>query len=189
MTGPTHILIGISSGIGFSYATSISPSLAQLLLLVIGSIAPDIDGNGMITRPGKRLKKVLPSILSKILDLIFINFGRLVNLLFGHRGFTHWPILAIGVIAYSMVNSHPLLFWFGLGYLSHILGDFLTTEGVPMLAPISKKRFNLTEMKTGSTAEIIVAILLCFVIAVYGPKVVPVATQDTLELFHNYVNY
>ena len=47
------------------------------------------------------------------------------------------------------------------GYLSHLLGDFVTIEGIPLFWPI-KKKFGLRLFRTGGIVEGLIGFLLFF---------------------------
>ena len=54
----------------------------------------------------------------------------------GHRGFTHWLIMAaISSACVWMVQPHLAPFWL-VGYLSHLVLDALTERGIPALWPL-----------------------------------------------------
>jgi len=54
----------------------------------------------------------------------------------GHRGFTHWLLMAVITSACVwMVQPRLAPFWL-VGYLSHLVLDALTERGIPALWPI-----------------------------------------------------
>jgi len=80
--------------------------------------------------------------------------------LFGHRGFTH-SLLAVAAAIWGLDQSQaPALLPTGvkdaliIGYLSHLLGDWLTPAGIPLLWP-SKRRYRLPgwPLKSGGAVE------------------------------------
>lgn len=67
-----------------------------------------------------------------------------------HRTVTHWVAMWVGVLAYAMLklcqheNGFWLLVWpvvagFSIGALSHCLCDAMTSMGVPVLNPFTRK--------------------------------------------------
>jgi inner membrane protein len=50
-------------------------------------------------------------------------------------------VVVLGILAVSFDNAW--LAWFAVGYASHLLADSLTKGGIPMLGPLSKRRFGL----------------------------------------------
>jgi inner membrane protein len=81
---------------------------------------------------------------------------------FGHRGITHSLLAVAGVawaLYYALAQWNLGASWglaaagVGVGYLSHLLGDFATHGGVPWLWPF-KQRFSLPlTFKTGGVFE------------------------------------
>lgn len=128
--------------------------------LVIGSLAPDIDGGGTIARPSKFLPDIIPGWLQKALDGVGLKIARAVQAVFGHRGGLHWPIWAGLMIWAGGRYDLDWLIWFGAGYLLHIAGDLITVAGVPLLGPISPKRISLFPMRTGGRLEIAISFVL-----------------------------
>ncbi|MCC0728435.1 metal-dependent hydrolase [Clostridioides sp. ZZV14-6045] len=122
---------------------------------IAGSLLPDID------HPNSSLgSKCKP--LSKLL-----------NSRFGHRGFIHSPILLIVsmlvlFLLVGMVNINYQIYYISLivgifiGWISHLLLDFITVSGIPIFYPISNKKFRILKLKT-SKHDLLVAIV-CLVI-------------------------
>ncbi len=124
-------------------------TLLFFALVLIGALLPDIDKyNSRIGRKARWLS--VP-----------------VQLIFGHRKFTHSLLFA--VLAYLLFGwaaeqyQFSQLYAVGLsaGILSHIAGDFLTKDGVPLFYPFvqGRLRFFVT-FRTGSSAERMLVILL-----------------------------
>jgi len=151
MMATTHIAAGAASAA--LAAASLSASGPQLVLMlgggVLGSLLPDID------HPQSSFgRRVLP--VSMTLAAIF-----------GHRGITHSLLAVAGVswliwYAMSAMSVHPGLYvpfaiGLGVGYLSHLAGDWMTNSGVPLLWP-SKRRFvSPIRIFTGDAIEYLVA--------------------------------
>lgn len=133
----SHVVIGIATWI------AASPSLhlptfdpVYLLLVVIGSLLPDIDHPkswvGQRTRP-------VSTIIAAVL---------------GHRGITH---SALAVIVMAALLSHAgyrrgWVYALVVGYLSHLAADMLTTRGLRLAWPL-KNTWGLPVCRTGSPAE------------------------------------
>jgi len=150
MMGVTHLLVG---GLTWGALTTNTHDLIPLAATLLGSIAPDIDGDGMIARPGRFTKTFLPRPLRKLLNSIttFLSLG--VRLLLGHRGFLHSPcFLAMLLLAESHVQSE-FLWWFIIGYATHLVADFLTPLGIPLLSPLSRQRTSIPLVHTGGLVE------------------------------------
>ena len=161
--------------------TGITPDSVGLLALIVGTLAPDIDGNGSITRPGTILRQLLGRGIGHILDAIFGALASAVGLIFGHRGFIHSPAVAIALMFAAVFTASESLFWFGAGYLTHIAGDAMTPAGVPLLSPLSNRRFSLVLMKTGSAPEGAVAVALLLFVCIFGWALLPDPVRHTRE--------
>ncbi|MGL4991711.1 MAG: metal-dependent hydrolase [Sarcina sp.] len=81
-------------------------------------------------------------ILAKKNDIYIITFLTLATVFFTFRNTSD-------VISYIYIYALGIT----LGYISHIILDLFTKEGVPLLQPISKHRFNIFPFKTGSFIE------------------------------------
>lgn len=67
-------------------------------------------------------------------------------------------ILVTLLMPLSWLNT--MLLGVALGYLFHIMGDFLSKSGVPLLYPFTKKRFKIYLYTTGKISETIVLIVI-----------------------------
>ncbi|PSK95796.1 LexA-binding, inner membrane-associated putative hydrolase [Haloactinopolyspora alba] len=74
-----------------------------------------------------------------------------------------WPAnLAASVgLAFAAVATDLDLTWLpaavAIGWAAHLAGDFVTDGGVPLLAPLTSRRFRLTYLNTGGRWETVVA--------------------------------
>lgn len=140
MTGKTHQAIGIVTGLGW-YLANTAPqySPATLGAVIIGAhfgaLLPDLD-----------------QAAANIYDSI--PFGHSVGKLtsragLGHRNLTHsfLGIAIFGLLVYKLIGifpeyweiDHSFLFYaFIIAYLSHLIADLITTEGIPLLFPYHK---------------------------------------------------
>jgi len=123
-------MVGLNGGIPYYIGTA------------IGSVLPDIDHpNSFI---GKR------------------SFGLsyVINKLFGHRGATH-SLLSLGIIGGISFSLLPLQPAAGLvvGVAGHLLGDFFSKTGIPILHPFRKEKYGIPLYKTGGLAEGIILIV------------------------------
>lgn len=161
MTGSTHVAIAAAATITLSAATGQPPDAAGWIAVVIGSLAPDIDsGGGTICRPGSLLGRLLPRFMRVLLDSIGLFIGSIVRKVLGHRKATHWPIWGAVLALVGLNLGWPWLLWFGWGYVWHILGDFCTKSGVPLLGPFWTKDIKWSPLRTGSGAEFVLAAAL-----------------------------
>ena len=159
MTGKTHMAIGIAAGLVLSKGESVQTQLIFTLSCALGSLVPDLD------HPKAKLNQNFLLIKNKFYSTLFnlfltIGFVYLYftkgNIIFAllalmsfllsistHRGFTH-SILGY-VLATSIVRIISLEFdlpnmylGFSSGYITHLIGDFLTVKGIKLFYPISK---------------------------------------------------
>ncbi|MBP9817210.1 metal-dependent hydrolase [Candidatus Shapirobacteria bacterium] len=141
MTYKTHNAFGLGLMLAIAiYQPAESIGVATIILALIanavGSIAPDMD------QGSNKLWSMLPvgNIIGKFLRRIFL----------GHRAVSHsflgiWIIYKINMWIFfnifnpNFVNPEWIVLGFMVGYLSHILIDGLTEEGVPLLWPLPWK--------------------------------------------------
>lgn len=119
----------------------------------MGGLLPDID------HPTSKIGKRIPPI------------SKLINVLFGHRGFTH-SILAIILFAYFLFFITSIIpdvllgfyipFALGLivGYASHLVLDMTTVSGIPLLYPVVNKSYRIAKLRSGRDDFLISIILM-----------------------------
>lgn len=159
MTGRTHDLAGFTALV---YAVSTQPliqmsfgtAIIAFSANMIGALAPDID------QPTAHLYRRMRG--GQI-------FSRLISPLFGgHRYISH---SIIGVIIFGYITSEILkiassflvvnqqvVWWaFMIGFVSHLIMDMFTEEGIPLLFPIPIKfgfpPFRFMRIKTAGIVE------------------------------------
>lgn len=160
MTGKTHQVIGQTTGlITFLSLSSGSYNPATLAFTLVASsvsaLLPDID------QPTSRLWHAIP----------FGHVaGEAVDPILKHRNVSHSLLGAIilGVLFYWLLSLMPsywgvnteIVFWvFTASYLSHLLADMVTVEGIPLLFPyqgmigIPPKPFQGIRIMTGKWFE------------------------------------
>jgi membrane-bound metal-dependent hydrolase YbcI (DUF457 family) len=134
---------------GLLAAPFLAPEPRWLYLLLSGAFAilPDIDHKG--------------STINRLL-----NVTRAVPAVFKHRGFFHsvWPALGGGAALWTFATP-TIGLAFLTGYLSHLVSDSLTRDGVNYLHPLL--RFKVAGfMRTGALLESLVFLLATAAIAV-----------------------
>lgn len=147
MNGPTHKLGGLCTGVIITSFILMPPYNQDKILLSgvliagagIGSLIPDIDHQGSTL--GKKHKITSYAVSS----------------LFGHRGITHAPLIhtafyLLFLFLGNRIDGYPQLIYISaltgiyIGCLSHLLLDMLTTKGIPLLYPFTKKKFRLMKL-------------------------------------------
>ena len=188
MTAPSHIVTGLATVVVVGRVTGVTPDAVSLLAFIVGSLAPDIDGEGSITRPGKILWRFFGPAIGNVLDAICEFFSAVLKLFFAHRGFIHSPILACGIIGLGFILDHVSLMWFGGGWVAHLLGDAVTVGGIPMWSPISSRRVSLSDMRTGSRTEHTIAAELLVLTCAFGWELLPEGVRDTHRTIFESIN-
>ena len=132
MTAQGHLLFSVTCTL-IAHKLQLTPALADASLwqtipaALASALLPDLD----------HPKSVLGQRLSWI--------SKPLSRLFGHRGFTH-SLLAVAAAVWGLNQSLPpdtlpmgvkdaLI----VGYLSHLLGDWLTPAGIPLFWPIKRR--------------------------------------------------
>ncbi|MGI9951361.1 metal-dependent hydrolase [Moorellaceae bacterium AZ2] len=150
----SHFLAGASLGVWLAVGSR--PEAVVLAAGVAGTAAllPDIDS------PRSYIGSRVPASIA-------------VKLVAGHRGVFHsllaGAVFGLGLFLYLRFKAPAytfLAFPFATGYISHLLLDALTPEGVPFLWPL-KFRFGLPLVGTGGIVErwVVIPVLLalfCF---------------------------
>ena len=144
----THTATGVFIGAAAALLSKASLSSTFLLLLggLFGSLLPDLD------HPKSWLGRRIP----------FISIP--LSALVGHRGVTHslFAIVATLVGAYAGIAkwggaSAPLLLGVSIGYASHLLGDWASNSGIPLMWPKKRRYKSPIPFFTGSWEEKVLA--------------------------------
>lgn len=143
MTYRTHIVGGVlaaliaTEGLGGIVMVGVVDTAIMVGVSAFASLVPDLDHEE--SKLGRRVPKV-----SKFLSRVF-----------GHRGMTHAPIV-YGLI-YKLMQSQNIPMTITLGFLvgalSHLFLDMFNWMGVPLMLPLTKKKFSLGGIKTRSGDE------------------------------------
>ncbi len=142
----THLLLGILFFVLLKNYFSGGSSFWFLILMLLGSILPDIDeANSKI----KRWSGII---------------GDVVSSFFEHRGIFHSLLLAV-ILFFGITYFFGNYYAWGLflGYVTHLIGDGLTPMGVQVFYPFSKFRIH-GPIKTGGMGETILLVLIALVI-------------------------
>lgn len=141
MTGRTHDLIAftaLSAIVLYQplHTISLGTALIAFNANLVGGLTPDID------QPTAKLWKDLPA---------GSVFGRIFSpLLGGHRTISHsfFGIALFGFLSHwilqlaskTVLINMDIVWWaFMIGYISHLIADTITHEGVPWLFPLPVK--------------------------------------------------
>lgn len=161
MTGTTHFIGGLTLfGLYCNMQAEISTTniTIGLILAGVGSLMPDID------LPGSTISQLLLPI-SKAYNWLEDKLCKVK-----HRGLTHsiFPV-AILLLIYFLTHNNPYVSYFAIGYTSHILLDMMNKGGVPIFYPVSRRRFRIGAIRTGTVGESVVCVVLyvLFVVEIY----------------------
>ncbi len=147
MTGKTHLLGGVLTGVLITQALDINIGYAAVAGL--GALFPDID------EPNSTIGRRIPG-------------SFMVKFLFGHRGF--WHSLLAAALVYLLllgIASNTIAVLFVAGYISHLILDAMTPSGVPFLYPI-KHSYSLNLIRTGGITEYAFMVVLLAAVFLTG---------------------
>ncbi len=145
----THLAFGFLVGLLSLKVLDTNHPILFILLVTLFSSLPDID------HPKSKIGR----------KLFFISWP--ISLVFKHRGFFHSifpPLILFFVLNYF--NFNFLAVALAIGYLSHLIGDSITKEGINFLHPISKFRIQ-GPIRTGAFLEKILFIIIIFLDVVF----------------------
>lgn len=148
MNFPAHVTIGV--GIGALYGTAIGHDFLDVAVVTaataFGSVLPDID------HKNSKLSQKM-----KITSFI-------VRLFTEHRKHTHSLLLNaifFGLLYYLLpiiftanFFTQELIIAVFIGVVSHLVLDFTTKMGVPLLYPLTSKYYSLKLFKSGGLGDI-----------------------------------
>ena len=145
------VLIGLIFIKLFPFNSIVDTTIFLCLVIIIGTV-PDLDHE------------------KSKLSQKFKTISQILRLVFSHRGFMHsiFPAIIFYVI-FEYFGYHIIALGFVIGYLSHLLGDALTTEGINFLNPILHLKLE-GFIHSGTFVETIILIILILAngVMVYG---------------------
>ncbi len=158
MTGKTHIAIGVAAGLTMAYGKPINQQLIIITASSLGSLIPDLDHpksklNQKILFLKNELFRIMFFMALAALFLYFYTITQntmlallsLLLLFIGistHRGFTH-SVMGFLIFAYiikTITDPYSLDYLYksiSIGYLSHLIADFLTPKGIKLFYPLN----------------------------------------------------
>lgn len=157
MTGKTHIAIGVAAGLTLAYGKPINDQLIIIAASSLGSLIPDLD------HPKSKLNQKLLFLKNEFYRILFflsiaaiflylyLEFKNsifallsIISLFIGtstHRGFTH-SIMGFLIFTYvikTITTQYGINYLYesiSLGYLLHLVADFLTPRGIKLFYPL-----------------------------------------------------
>ena len=143
----THMLFAVLTMLGMSFYLHFPVSAESLLVILLGSLAPDVD------HPSSYINKKSWRLFS-------------LSALTDHRGWTHSLLggVVFTFVFFLVARSSayaPFYLTFFLGYITHLFLDSLNPSGVAWFWP-RKKRYGIGIVKTGSMGESVIQVVLFF---------------------------
>ena len=159
MTGRTHDAIAFASLITIATfyppaRLNLATASACIVANIVGGTLPDID------QASNRLWDLLPfgDNIGSVVRRIFMGHRTITHSLIGVFIFTSLFLFAIPKIFNSDYINGDLIFWaLEIGYISHLFGDALTKDGLPLFFPFPIKigipPFRFMRITAGSWVE------------------------------------
>ena len=128
----THIAFGFLAGIIALPHLNPANQIFFICLVMLGALLPDIDHPQ--SKIGSKFK--------------------IVGFLFEHRGFFHSLLVIplISLLIYYFTHSYTYILPVGIGYVSHLVSDAITKEGIMPFHPLSNFRLR-GFVRTGGALE------------------------------------
>ena len=150
-----------------------------------GALIPDID------HPGSKINQIMLPMKNRLGKMIIysglggvllykasslhstLSFLGLILIIIGlshHRSFTHSipSAISLSIISFMFFQnyfSNNLIYAFIIGILSHLIGDFLTKQGIELFYPITDKNYRFPiNISSGGIIEYIISFILVFAI-------------------------
>lgn len=182
MKAKSHVVVGIAAAYLINPSINIPLKLTTVLSAAFGSLVPDLDHPKSILnqkilplKKNKSTKVFIYSLFgSLVLYINYLNFRSMILNLIGvilimigishHRGFTH---SGIGVFIFFMtVNLFTKKYGFNyeglsfmIGYISHLITDFFTDQGIELFYPLDRKNYKgPIRFSTGGSVEFLISI-------------------------------
>jgi len=128
----THVAFGFLAGIVALPYLHISNQILFISLVMLGALLPDIDHPK--SKIGSKFK--------------------VIGFLFEHRGFFHsfFVIPLAALIIYYFTHSYTYILPLCIGYISHLISDAVTKEGIMPFHPLTRLRLR-GFIRTGGALE------------------------------------
>lgn len=138
----THLAFALFLALLFLRLVNVSNIYLFILLTLFFSIIPDIDSS--------------KSFIGRKIPII----SHIIQFIFRHRGIFHsiFPVILLAIL-FTYFHLPLLTIALIIGYLSHLIGDSITKEGIKPLHPLSNLRFH-SFLRTDSFAEFIIFLIL-----------------------------
>jgi inner membrane protein len=174
MTGKTHMMLGATVGVATAVNYPLEGGIVLVACAIFGSLIPDLDhpksrlNQSLLPFRNKLFKMLVYLTLGTILLLLepktnasavrLLGLGLIITGLSHHRSFTHslFGLTVYSTIVYlgmQEIGLREAYIGFSLGYLTHLMADFVTKGGIEILYPCKKNFSFPITVKTGGMAE------------------------------------
>lgn len=136
----THVAFGALFALAYISIFHPNNQILFFLLTMFGAMLPDID------HPKSTLGR----------------YVKPIGKIFKHRGVFH-SVFALPVFAlllFWLLDTSRFTFAILLGYVSHLLGDALSKEGIKPLTPFSNWSLRFALFRVGSAFEVVLLLLI-----------------------------
>ncbi|MEM4248424.1 MAG: metal-dependent hydrolase, partial [Candidatus Nanoarchaeia archaeon] len=135
MLARTHLAFGFLTALLIKPLISTGNTFIFIPCVLFGALLPDID------KPNSKISSKIPAV------------SRIINIFSRHRGIFHSLLFAIflpGIVWYFISHTYGIAIL--VGYLSHLVIDGFTKEGINFLHPFA--RLHLSGfVETGTATE------------------------------------
>jgi len=141
----SHLVFGLLFGLMWISFFGVSNKYLFMGFVLFASLLPDVDHPE--SKIGKKIKPI----------------SWLISKVFGHRGVFHSIFPAIGIYLLFIYVFGWRIAGVGLcvGFMSHLISDAFTLEGINFLHPVSKARMQ-GFIRTGGLTEWVFFAIVCF---------------------------
>ncbi|MBU0461327.1 MAG: metal-dependent hydrolase [Nanoarchaeota archaeon] len=135
----THLVFGFLTALFAVQFIHPHNQVLFVILIVFASLLPDLD------HPKSKLGRKT----------------KIFAWLFEHRGFMHsiYAVIIIFMVSKLIFGDQIYVWALPIGYLSHLVADSMSKEGIMFFHPLSKARIR-GMIKTGSSLEYVLLIVL-----------------------------
>ncbi len=175
MTGKTHASLGLATGTAVAWYTGAQGGelVFTLAAATVAALLPDLDeksskiNQALFGRLPRSYRSAALAVIglagvggfmlySLPLWVLVLSLFAVLTAVASHRGLTH-SLLALITVVWVTSQVFPLFtLAVGTGYLSHLMADAVTSQGVPLFWPW-KKRLSLSNVgvriRTGRTTD------------------------------------
>ncbi|NMB50654.1 MAG: metal-dependent hydrolase [Bacteroidales bacterium] len=171
MTGKTHVAIATASVVPFIPKNPLE-LLGIIPFVLLGALLPDIDADYSLIRSKRYLHSFI--ILGLVIVLTTKSKGPIIAILVmlfliftlkrtEHRTIMH-SLLGLIIFTVCMIFiSKKFTSYFALGYITHLLADSFTLNGIPLFYP-KLQAIGIKKIKTGSKQEMTIKYVCLFIV-------------------------